>query len=168
MASSSPSHSWNFPESDSLYLQTPTPAAAASTSLVQTPIIPIDPNLQQAPSKNIVPATNRTVVTGKAGALAKFAQYDQQFADMDVWKAKMNAMVEGRFRHMEEGFRDEIERLKEHHQMEIKALHERFVNDKCGHDDESDSDGSDIEMVDADTSEASLAATKNNNFLVSA
>jgi hypothetical protein len=167
MASSSPGHDWNFPESESSsYFQTPT-AAASTSHAPYTQIISIDPALQQAPSKTITMATNRGAMTGKAGALVKFTQYDQQFAEMDIWKAKMKATVEVGFRNMEQGFQDKIAMLKDQHKTEIEALHEKLVNDKCGHDDESESDGSDVEMVGADTSEASLAATKNNNFLVS-
>jgi hypothetical protein len=168
---------WNFPASAAhshpslipLRLLTPTP----SSSSASTPLDLIDPVLRPPPDlSRTQDASGGRVVNGKAGALVKFAEHDNKFAEIARWQDKMKAAVEVRMKTMMTMFREETEKLEERHSEEIRVLRERVdrleanTHEKAVSD-EGESDVESVEMLDVDAAEKSLAATKDNNFLVS-
>lgn len=102
----------------------------------------------------------------------KFAEYDNKFTEIARWQDKMKAGVEARMKSMMATFKEETVKLEERHSEDIRALLERVDRmeanmHKKATSDEDESDVESVEMLAVDAAEASLAAVKDNNFLVS-
>jgi hypothetical protein len=156
-------------------LPQPTPASSSSPAFGSispvTPLHLIDPTLRPplADAPRTQGAPSDRVIAGKAGALLRFAEQDHKLSEIAKWQDKMKAGVEAKFKSLRDEYRNEIARLDDRYSEEVRQLHERLDRAEANmhHKTESESNGSDAEMIDMDLAEASLAATKDNNFLVS-